>query len=128
MTYFQDSSQSLQSQMSVFVIIGIDNCRFYRCLLLEVAMLNDSFLLRAGRRGSLNERTGQLNCGYLFISTGNSTTLTSFLRPISAENLLINTRYMYAFCCSGWQNMPKTSQFLSLRRNLSNRNGVRENV
>ena len=39
--------------------------------------------------------------------------LTSFLRPISAENLSINTRYMYVVCCSGWQTMPKTSQFFS---------------
>ena len=40
--------------------------------------------------------------------------LTSFFRSISAENLSNNTRYMYIVCCSGWQNMPKTSQFFSL--------------
>ena len=51
LTYLKDSYQSLQSQTSVFVIIGIDNCRFYRCLLLEGAMLNESLFSR-GNRGS----------------------------------------------------------------------------
>ena len=43
--------------------------------------------------------------------------LSLCLWPISAENLSIDTRYVV--CCSGWQNMPKTSQFLSLWQNLS---------
>ena len=51
---------------------------------------------------------------------------SSFLRPISAKNLSINTRYVV--CCSGWQNMPETSEFLSLWRNLNSRNGMRENI
>ena len=41
---------------------------------------------------------------------------TSFLRTIRAENLSINTRYMYIICCSSWQNMPKTSEVLSLTK------------
>ena len=52
--------------------------------------------------------------------------LSSFLRPIRAVNLSTNTRYV--ICCSGWQTMPKTPQFLSRWWNMSNRNGVRKNV